>query len=141
MLSTTSKTAIKAVIFIASNDGRKFGIKEIALHINASEHSVGKMLQTLVKHRVILSLKGPNGGFYISKLQLQQPIIQIIEAIDGLEVFTECGMGLKKCSSLRPCPLHHEYKAARDIIENLFRTKQIWELCEPVNNGLAYLIA
>ena len=51
MLSLTCKTAIKAVIYLASKfeSGEKAGIKEIAEYINASEHSVGKMLQTLVK--------------------------------------------------------------------------------------------
>ena len=51
MLSLTCKTAIKAVIYLASKyeSGEKSGIKEIAEYIDASEHTVGKMLQTLVK--------------------------------------------------------------------------------------------
>ena len=51
MLSHTCKTAVKAVIFLAIKfeKGEKSGIKEIAEYIEASEHTVGKMLQTLVK--------------------------------------------------------------------------------------------
>lgn len=43
MLSLTCKTAIKAVIYLASkyNAGEKAGIKEIAEYIDASEHTVG----------------------------------------------------------------------------------------------------
>ncbi|MCC6187218.1 MAG: Rrf2 family transcriptional regulator, partial [Chitinophagaceae bacterium] len=61
MLSLTCKTAIKAVIYLASkyDSGEKAGIKEIAEFINASEHTVGKMLQTLVKENTINSAKGP----------------------------------------------------------------------------------
>lgn len=141
MLSYTCKTAVKAVIYLASKfeSGEKAGITEIAEYLEASGHTVGKMLQTLVKQDVIKSLKGPSGGFYITKSQLQQPVINIVEAIDGKEVFTACGLGLSKCSSIHPCPIHFEYKEGRDIIEKLFRHKKIIQLCEPVNNGLAYL--
>ena len=142
MLSLTCKTAIKAVIFLASKSktGEKAGILEIAEYINASEHTVAKLLQALVKEKVINSTKGPSGGFYISKQQQKLSIINIIEAIDGKEVFKECGLGLSKCSASHPCPIHNDYKESRDLMENLFKRKRIVDLCEPVNSGMAYLI-
>jgi Rrf2 family protein len=142
MLSSTCKTAIKAVIYLASKfeSGENAGIKEIAEFIDASEHTIGKLLQTLVKQGVVNSVKGPSGGFYISKEQKKQPIINIVEAIDGKQLFKECGLGLSKCSASRPCPIHHDYKEARDKVEKLFSTRKIADLCEPVNDGLAYLI-
>jgi Rrf2 family protein len=141
MLSLTCKTAIKAVIYLASKSGsgEKSGIKEISQYIDASEHTVGKLLQTLVKENVINSVKGPSGGFYISKDQLRQPLIDIVKAIDGKQVFSECGLGLSKCSALHPCPLHHEYKEARDILERVFTENRVLEFCQPVINRLAYL--
>ena len=59
------------MIYLASKfeGGENAGIKEIAQYINASEHTVGKLLQTLVKQGIINSLKGPAGGFYISEEQ------------------------------------------------------------------------
>ena len=142
MLSNTCKTAIKAVIYLGSkfDTEENAGIKEIAEFINASEHTVGKILQTLVRQNIINSMKGPAGGFYISKEQQKQPVINIVEAIDGKQIFKSCGLGLNKCSSGHPCPIHDEYKEARDIIEKLFRQKRVMDLCEPVTNGLAYLM-
>ena len=92
MLSKTCKTAIKAVIYLCSKfeSRENSSIKEVAEYINASEHTVGKILQTLVKQNVIKSLKGPTGGFYISKEQKNKPIICIVEAIDGKEIFISC---------------------------------------------------
>ena len=141
MLSLTCKTAIKAVIYLASKfeSGEKTGIKEIAEFIDASEHTVGKMLQTLVKVQVINSSKGPTGGFYITAKQKVQPIINIVEAIDGKNVFNQCGLGLNKCSATHPCPIHDDYKVVRDLFENMCKQKKVSDLCEPVNSGLAYL--
>jgi Rrf2 family protein len=141
MLSNTCKTAIKAVIFLATKieSGDKAAVREIAEHIGASEHTVGKLLQTLVKQGVINSLKGPSGGFYLSGKQKDQPIINIVRAIDGQQIFKECGLGLSQCSSSHPCPIHDDYKQARDLIENLFEKKKVHDLCVPVNDGFAYL--
>ena len=142
MLSLTCKTAIKAVIYLASKSGsgENAGIKEIAEQIGASEHTVGKVMQTLVKQGVINSIKGPSGGFYITPAQQRQPIFNVIEAVDGKQAFKGCGLGLSKCTATHPCPIHDEYKMVRDGMQKLFTEKKIFHLCEPVNNGLAYLI-
>ncbi len=141
MISYTCKTAIKASVFLATklDQGSRSGLKEIADYIDASEHTVGKMLQLLVKQDIIKSLKGPTGGFYITREQTLQPLIKIVEAIDGDTVFRECGLGLSRCSSLHPCPIHDEYKKSRDILEGIYKTRTIADLCEPVNKGKAYL--
>jgi len=142
MLSHTCKTAIRAVIFLASTSeqGKRSGIREIAGIIDASEHTVGKLLQVLVKHNIINSAKGPSGGFYISSSQQRQPIINIVEAIDGKALFKECGLGLSKCSSRHPCPIHDDYRGVRDLFEKLCHEKTIADLGGPVNDGLTYLV-
>ena len=142
MLSLTCKTAIKAVIYLASRfeSGEKAGIKEVAAYINASEHTVGKMLQTLVKESVINSSKGPTGGFFTTLKQRNQAVINIIHAIDGKEVFNECGLGLSKCSATHPCPMHNDYKEIRDQFKIMCQQKKVSDLCETVNEGLAYLM-
>lgn len=142
MLSHTCKTAIKAVIYLASKGESpdKAGMKEIALSIQASEHTVGKILQTLVRQGLINSVKGPSGGFFISEEQLNLPVSNIVETIEGDQIFKGCGLGLSKCSATHPCPIHDEYKVARDLIEKLFREKKIKDLCDPVSSGIAFLI-
>lgn len=141
MLSLTCKTAIKAVIYLSSrtdSDSRP-GIREIAIAINANEHTVGKLLQNLVKQKVINSAKGPSGGFYISGEQQKLPIMSIIAAIDGTTVFSECGLGLSKCSASHPCPIHNDYQKGKKLLEELFNTRRIIDLRSTVSSGAAFL--
>ncbi|MCO5249092.1 MAG: Rrf2 family transcriptional regulator [Chitinophagales bacterium] len=141
MLSQTSKIAIKAVIYLCakSEDGEMINVKEIAESINASEHTVGKALQLLAKRDIINSYKGPNGGFFIDVNQREQPIYDIVETIEGTSVFCGCGLGLSRCSATHPCPIHHDYKVVREMIEKIFREKKIKDLCEVVTSGFAFL--
>lgn len=142
MLSLSCKASIKAVIFLGSKfeSGERAGIKEIADFIDENEHTVGKLLQKLAKEGIINSAKGPNGGFYITAKQKNQRVINIVEAIDGKDVFNQCGLGLSKCSELRPCPFHNDFKPIREMFKQLCHEKRINQLYEEVNSGLVHLI-
>lgn len=142
MLSLSCKAAIKAVVYLGSKieDANKASIKEVSEFINENEHTVGKILQKLAKEKIINSSKGPKGGFYINNDQKNLRVIVIIEAIDGKDVFKQCGLGLSKCSESRPCPFHNDFKPVRELFRKMCQKKKISSLYENVNNGLAYLI-
>lgn len=143
MLSVSCRAAIKAVIFLGSRyeSGMKSSIKDITSYIQENENTVGKLLQKLVKAEIINSTKGPAGGFFITAKQGKQKVIKIVDEIDGVEVFKECGLGLTKCSERRPCPLHHEFKEVRNLFKKMCEEKRICDLYDNVNNGMAYLIS
>ncbi len=142
MLSLTCKASIKAVIFLGSRlaSGERSSLKEVAAYTGENEHTVGKLLQRLVKGGIICSAKGPNGGFYLTAKQAEQQVIRIVEAIDGEEVFTQCGLGLSKCTAARPCPIHEDYKPIRDGFKKLCQKRRVRDLYQGVNNGLAHLV-
>ncbi len=142
MLSLTCKASIKAVIYLGARSlsGKKASVKEIATFINENEHTVGKLLQKLVKEDIINSAKGPNGGFYITTKQKSQPVKKIVQAIDGEDVFNQCGLGLSKCNENKPCPLHNDFKPIREQFKYMCEYKKVSELYENVTKGVAHLI-
>ena len=100
MFSKTCEYALRAMIFIAqkSKAGYKAGIKEIVKEIDAPEHFVAKILQDLVRKGFVQSLKGPTGGFYLEQSSLQYSFADIVKAIDGDAIYSDCVLGLKACS-------------------------------------------
>lgn len=126
IFSKTCEYAIRSVFFIAhrTSDGQKVSIKEIAKGISSPEHFLAKILQELNRKGLVKSMKGPNGGFYMDQTILSRPLVDVVEAIDGNGLFIGCGLGLRECSEVEPCPLHNEFKVIRDQIhEMLLRTK------------------
>lgn len=142
MLSHSCKSAIKAVVYLSTKAqlNIKSNIKEIANAIEVSEHTLGKVMQVLVKQKVICSEKGPTGGFYITTQQMNLPLMSIIDAIDGKEILNECVLGLSKCSSTKPCALHNQYKEARDLLEKIYKSNRICDLGDSVYQGISFLI-
>lgn len=141
MISKACKYGIRATVFVASKagNGLKLNVKEIAKEIDAPEAFTAKILQILNRHRILTSLKGPNGGFYIEEFQLEQPVLDIVNAIDGLAIFQECGLGLKQCSAKHPCPMHHKFKPAREALQEVFQQTTIRQLAAALNQGTGFL--
>jgi Rrf2 family protein len=141
IFSKTCEYAMRAVFFIAHKtaNGGRVGIKEIATGIDSPEHFLAKILQDLSRRGVIQSAKGPNGGFYVDDVILNMPLASIVEAVDGNGIFTGCGLGLEYCSEENPCPIHHDFKAIRNQIQDLLKTTKIGEFNEELNLGIAVL--
>jgi len=141
MFSKSCIYALRSIVFIAhkASSGSKIGIKEIAKELEIPSHYLGKILQLLTKNKILQSSKGPNGGFYITKKSQQIKIIKIIEAIDGLDFFSNCGLGLKQCSDEHPCPLHEDFKIHRNGLQKLFKNKSILDLVSKLEDGNAFI--
>jgi Rrf2 family protein len=141
MFSKTCEYAIRATIFIAqkSRQGERAGIKDIAKGIEAPEHFIAKVLQELSRKSLVLSAKGPNGGFYHNQESAQSTLADIVRTIDGDKIFNGCGLGLKQCSESHPCPLHHEFKKVRNEIQRMLEKARIGTLSRELENQLSFL--
>ncbi len=142
IFSTMCKAAIKAVISIAANsdESQYTTIKQISSDIDESEHTVGKLLQILSKQGIVNSVKGANGGFYMSQAQKMNPIQDVVRLIDGTAALNGCVLGLSQCNAAKPCPIHHEYLKAKKVIEEILYKKNINELADLVKSGSRNLI-
>jgi len=134
MLSNTCKYAIRAVIFLAINnsENKKIGIKEISKELKIPSPFLGKILQMLAKQKLLNSTKGPNGGFGLAKPAKEISLLNIIEIIDGLDLFSDCIIGLSSCKQTGNndlhCPIHRRYEPIGIQLYELFNTETIEHL-------------
>ena len=141
MFSKTCEYALRATIYIAqkSSEEKKMGIEEISKAIDSPQHFTAKILQFLTKDKVISSIKGPNGGFFITQKQKKLPVKAVLHALDEDKVLEKCVLGLKQCSEQKPCPMHAQYKVIKKDLIHLFETKTINDLATDITNGVAFI--
>jgi len=138
MLSGTCKYALRAVIYLAVNDrqGDKIGIKKISRDLEIPTPFLSKILQTLARHKILTSIKGPNGGFGIGRPVDEIYLMDIVEIIDGLDFFNRCVIGVKNCSELdTPCALHSKYSKFREELKKSFESETIADLIVDIEKG------
>ena len=127
MLSNTCKYALRALIYLTkfSGEDKMIGIKKISEDLNLSSPFLGKILQNLVKQKLLISTKGPNGGFALAKKPSDISIWDIVIRVDGEEFFTNCLIRLEPCHTHDPskplCPIHAQYDKLRNEIFSFYK--------------------
>ena len=61
--------------------------------------------------------------------------MEIVESIDGKELFEECALGLEGCGHYYPCPLHYSWVEHRESIKKLFLDENLYSLSESVKTA------
>lgn len=142
MLSKKCQYALRAVLFLATESSvdNKRGIRQIAEALNIPSPFLGKILQELVRKHIITSLKGPNGGFYLTQENLEISLLEVVFTLDGSGYFTECGLGLTQCSEDHPCPIHDDFKKSRDHLKSTLEGKTILELANDIKANNLILV-
>ena len=131
LLSKSCVYGLRASLFLASNqDGDYVSIREMSDKLNISFHFLTKILQQLSAAGLMESYKGPNGGVRLSKSGSKVNLFEIVAAIDGVELFTECALGLPGCGTAKPCPLHDKWAEARDGIRIMLEKTDLVELAK-----------
>ena len=141
MFSKTFGYALRAATFIAvhTKNGRKVGLQELSQSLEIPHHFLGKIMQDLVRHGILESSKGPNGGFYVSDSTLQTPLLDILKITDGSLIFNQCALNIKRCNAANPCPLHHDFAICRDGMLRAMSGKTLGGLAAEVESGEVFL--
>ncbi len=141
MFSKTCEYALRAMLFIShrSKSGDKTGIRDIAEGINSPQYFTAKILQKLSRKKLVRSVKGPGGGFYLNAQDMECTLADIVKAIDGDKIFAGCGLGLNECSEMEPCPLHSRFKTIRDEVRNMLQMAKLSEFHDQLEKKLIFL--
>lgn len=142
MFSKACEYGLKASIYIALNsyDGKRVSLKEIAKEIDSPEAFTAKILQDLVRSKLINSVKGAYGGFEIEKQNISEiRLSQIVTAIDGDSIYQGCGLGLHVCDENHPCPVHDQFKLIRNELKIMLENTNLEQLALDIKSGASFL--
>lgn len=131
--SKSCEHGIRAVVYLSkyATEDHKRILREISEATDSPEAFTAKILQELTKNQLISSVKGPSGGFFLTRKQLQEVNLrQVVEAIDGPELFTQCTLGLKACSVDKPCALHDGFAEIRGKLAVMLCSTKLYMLQE-----------
>ncbi|HJN06289.1 MAG TPA: Rrf2 family transcriptional regulator [Bacteroidales bacterium] len=137
MYSKSTEYAIRAIIFIAlkGKPGKPLGAVDIAHKLDFPEAFLSKVLQNLAKKNLVISVKGPGGGFYVDKEILKYTILNIVEILEDMDFLCKCGLGLHTCNHENPCPIHDEYELVKVKMRNALSYKSINQIKDEIAEG------
>lgn len=129
MFSRACEYAIQALLYLAERPPGVYAtVREVAKQRTIPFHFLGKIVQHLTKRGLLISSKGPNGGIALASSADEITLLQVVEAIDGLDLTTQCVIGLPTCLDSNPCPLHIDWRKSRLQIIRMLARKTLRQL-------------
>lgn len=126
IFSKRCEYGLQAVLYLATYDkGTVVSADDIAKKLKIPKEFVSKILQSLTESGIISSRKGKSGGFSLARDPKNIKAIDIVAAIDGLDMFNKCVLGFLHCSPTNPCPLHDKWGVLRTQTYNMLNEDTI----------------
>ncbi len=89
-ISDAASIALHAMVFLAGKPDKPFSNKEIAEKLDVSEAHLSKILQRLSKAGLVISYRGPKGGFMLRGDGNGITLLDVLETIEGPFELSSC---------------------------------------------------
>ena len=118
-------------MFLAlKSDGERTSIRELTKKVQIPYHFLAKILQDLTYKGLLVSRKGPTGGFALAKSAKEITLFDIIDAIDGSGFTQNCILGFSECSGNNPCAVHEKWGSMREELQLMLVSKNIAQMAK-----------
>jgi len=119
--SEAATIALHAAGILSAHDG-PVSAHVMAGALGASEATLSKVMQRLVKAGLVTSKRGPHGGFELAKPPKEITLLDIYESVEGALEVKRCLLGAPVCGKKR-CPLGGLFeKVSREVADKLSKT-------------------
>ena len=109
--------------------------KEIAEAQKIPSELLAKILQKLVRAKLLVSLQGTNGGYKLARDSRTISAFDVIKAIEGPLFITSCETHKGACEQSTHCGVKEPLQKVSLAIEEVLSKVTIFELAQPAEAG------
>jgi len=96
-MSEAASLAVHGALLLASPEGRRWTVRELAKEVAASEAHFYKVIQRLAHQGLVRSIRGPGGGVELTRPPETISFLEIYEAVEGPLSPAGCLLGRPSC--------------------------------------------
>jgi Rrf2 family protein len=138
-LHRETQYALQALVFLAQQpSGAVHSTPEIAGDLHIPAGFLSKILQKLWRHGLVRSHRGRHRGYSLARPGTEIALREILESIEGGDLFERCLFWEDRCSRGHPCLLHPDWSQIKPQLLARFERKTLADLArgEEVQNSL-----
>lgn len=127
-LSSTTQYALRAVLYVAEHGTNDpVPVDAIAADLRVPRNYLSKTLHALAQAGVLISGRGPRGGFRLARPARELTLGDVAAPFDDLEE-RKCLLGRASCGWKNPCSAHPRWEAISMAQQEFFRRTTIADL-------------
>jgi Rrf2 family iron-sulfur cluster assembly transcriptional regulator len=120
MISRTAEYALRAAVELANLDRPgPVRVDELARLTGVPRNYLSKILHVLVRQGVLVSTRGPQGGFQLAVDPARLRLSRITAPFEPVDA-SRCLLGRPRCSDRNPCGAHERWKEASAMARSFF---------------------
>ncbi len=125
---------IRSVLYLARQPIKKISfVAEISDEYKIPRSFLAKILQKLVKAKIVRSYRGVKGGFSLAKPAREISLLDVLEAIEGKVCMNICLHEKKRCHFSRNCPVSPVWAVAQAKFTETLKKTSFDELARHKN--------
>ena len=129
LLSQTGSYAVRATVHLAEQGSEQtVRVSEIAESIGVPRNYLSKVLHQLVRAGVLMSERGPRGGFALARDAHAITLAEIVRAVEMRPADRRCLLGRPECSDTDPCAAHSRWHELYDHISSFLEDTTLADL-------------
>src|ERR1700746_3908588 len=135
--------SLKALLMLADRypSAQPLRVEEIAAGQAVPENYLRRLLIELKRGGLVLSQKGPNGGYMLARPPARITMADVVEIIEGDYAPVDC---IEESSSLcpreNPCPMRDVWRDVRDSVTSILRGVTLQSLSEKRKHAITFSI-
>src|SRR5690606_36145828 len=128
-LTRQTNYAIRILMYCAANDGRLSRIPEIAAAYTVSELFLFKILQPLVEHKLVQTVRGRNGGVRLARPAEDITLFDVVRVTEESFAMAECFENdAAECPLIDSCGLNEALRKALGAFFEVLESYTIQDL-------------
>lgn len=128
VLTKNTDYAIRALLALAAKKGSYVSARSIATEHDIPYQFLRGLLQEMIRHDLIVSKEGIQGGFMMKKDPDTISVTQLIEIFQGKVQMSECMFRKQICGNRARCVLRHEIMRIEQVVQSEFEKVTIGKL-------------
>jgi Rrf2 family protein len=128
LITRETDYAIRTVLYLARDRDRTANVTEVAHAMQIPKSFLAKVLQRLVRHHILTSMRGVGGGFRLAKKPSEISLLDIMEAVQGSAAINVCAIDSKQCRLSATCSVHPVWVDIRQDMEKRLRRQTMDKL-------------
>jgi len=135
VLNKNTDYAVRALVYLASKREKVVPASQLAKVERIPKPFLRRILQTLSQKRIVASLRGKAGGFYLNREPSQITLLAIFQVFQGEMKMGRCIFRKSYCRNYRQCVLRKKLEEIEKITTASLSNITIASLLEFARRG------
>ena len=136
--------SLKALLMLADRlpSGEPTRVEEIAEAQSIPENYLRRLLIELKRGGLVISQKGPNGGYLLARPPAKISMADVVEIIEGDYTPVDCleESGSATCPRGEPCAMREVWRQVRESVGDILKTATLQTLMEKRRTAINFSI-